>query len=253
MSRNFVILAPWKSASSTVKARLASYNEFAFDQFYHYNDSVKTVTHQHITLAQFQNLRDIKDGLFKATFVRNPYDRAWSAFQQTKRDTKLQPNSQFPDRWIRELVMEQLAENEMKISNSGGDFDLWMQQITYADVHCVGKNSSFPFHPCNYWTHINDQTAIDFIGRVENFEPDFQRLLKKIHIEPKNADISANVTEEFREIAPNELGYKYTKFMQDRTIEKINELFESDFKLLGYQRLPVKGSSRRQPTRQAAV
>ena len=65
----FVLLAPWKTASSTNNARLGHYNESRYSQFYDYNPYLQRVVHQHITYAEFAMLPECREGYLCAAFV----------------------------------------------------------------------------------------------------------------------------------------------------------------------------------------
>lgn len=232
-SKKFAILLPWKTASSTIHARIGYCNESPHSRFFHYNKDIQTVTHQHITLIQFLSLPISSDFEFKAAFVRNPYDRAWSAFRQIRRDIDEQPNAEFPENWIRELVLEQLAKNRESLTAAGGDFDTWIKNLKDSDVFCVARNSNLPIYPLHFWTHFAGNKCVDFVGKVEKFERDFNNLVQILEIEPQN-NSSENVTKEFAQDTPDNLGYKYTARMHNSSIDKINRLFAEDFELFGY-------------------
>jgi hypothetical protein len=106
-----VIFSPWKSASSTVRLRFCSYDESPYSSSFHFNPYLNRVVHQHLTLADFRLLPESRLGYTTASFVRNPYDRAYSGFIQFQRDIAEQPRAAYPSAWIKELVTAQFAEN----------------------------------------------------------------------------------------------------------------------------------------------
>ena len=110
-SRRFVILAPWKTASSTLRARLGTYSESPYDAFYHLNPVLGRVVHQHMTYVGFAGLPESRLGYRIAAFVRNPYDRVYSGFRQLWKDIQQQPHMEYPDAYVRGVVGAQLAEN----------------------------------------------------------------------------------------------------------------------------------------------
>ncbi len=122
-SRRFVILAPWKTASSTIRARLGGYSESPYDTFYHLNPVLERVVHQHVTYADFAALPESRLGYRTAAFVRNPYDRVYSGFRQLRRDIENQPHMDFPDARVRDVVTAQLAENLSQIFRAGFEFE----------------------------------------------------------------------------------------------------------------------------------
>ena len=124
--KEFVMLAPWKTASQTMHARLREYNESRYPRFFYFNRYLNRVVHQHITRAEFDCLPEAKLGYLTAAFVRNPYDRAYSGFRQLQEDIQEQPCRSFPEQWIRDLVRKQLAENYSQLRDAGFQFDAWV-------------------------------------------------------------------------------------------------------------------------------
>jgi hypothetical protein len=236
-NKRFVVLAPWKTASSTIRARLGTYCESPYSAFYHLNSSLTRVVHQHMTYADFLALPESRMGYTTAAFVRNPYDRVYSGFDQLQKDIRAQPLAEFPEPAVRTLVMAQLSENFSQLSRAGFDFESWLELIDEHQVREPGRNTSFPLHPAHYWTHHGGEQAVDFVGRVESFEHDFDRLCATLEVEPDsraNANVSSADGEPVRE---NPHGYRYAERMSSRARRRINELFREDFEIFGYRAL----------------
>ena len=233
-AKRFIIFAPWKTASSTLSARLASYDEGLYNPFYHYNLHLQRVVHQHLTCADFAALPESRLGFFVASFVRNPYDRSYSGFLQIQRDIVEQPLAAFPTPFVRELVLQQLEANRAQLAAARWDFDLWMASLKDFQVFEVGHNSSLPLHPANYWTHLGGRQLANFIGKTEKFEADFSTLCSILKIdEPERINRNVSNTSELK--SSNERGYRYIHLMNRRSIEKINHLFRDDFELFDYE------------------
>jgi hypothetical protein len=169
---------------------------------------------------------------FKATFVRNPYDRAYSGFLQIQRDFAEQPKISFSLDWIGELIREQISNNMELVIRSGFDFDNWIKILPEHEVRDIGRNTNMPLHPAHYWTHVHGEQWVDFFGKVESFEEDFSSFTRIIDIEKPKVEL-ANVT--CHENLSN--GYRYTNRMNKASIDRINHLFEEDFKLLNYEKI----------------
>jgi hypothetical protein len=234
------MLLPWKTASQTIALRLKNYNESPYPQFFYFNSYLNRVVHQHITFADFNCLPESRLGYFNASFARNPYDRVYSGFKQLQKDIQSQPKKPFPHPWIRKLVMKQLNENFEQISKAGYDFDAWLDLVQDEQIYEIGRNTNFPLHPAHYWTHCANKQTVDFIGRVENFEIDFQEFLSRIGIEEQLPLLNCNVTESVPDILKN-IGqptpYKYLNYMNAQSVNKINRLFERDFEIFGYKQI----------------
>ncbi len=235
--KRFVMFKPWKTASSSMGARLDPFNESPYSPFFDFNAHLNRVVHQHLTCADFASLPEGRLGYFAASFVRNPYDRVYSGFRQLQKDIREQPGAAFPEPWIRELVLRQLAENSAQLHSASFQFDEWLDLVGDEQIYEAGRNTNFPLHPAHYWTHIAGRQAVDFIGRVENFETDFQTFLERADIGPL-PPVNCNVVDLEGGAAANPHGYRYVDRMHARSIAKINRLFERDFELFGYARLP---------------
>ena len=234
--KRFVMLLPWKTASQTMVLRLEHYNESPYDRFFYFNAYLNRVVHQHVTCADFACLPESKLGYFVASFVRNPYDRVYSGFRQLQKDIQEQPFSHYPEPWIRNHVMKQLAEIDAQLCQAQAKFDEWLELVTDEQIYEIGRNTNFLLHPSHYWTHVAGQQVVGFIGRVENFEADFQEFLSCAKID-QGRPLNANVVDLEGGATNNPFGYRYVDRMSVRSIEKINRLFERDFDLFNYERL----------------
>jgi hypothetical protein len=235
-TRRFVILAPWKSASSTVRARLGRYCESPYSEFYRFDPILQRIVHQHMIYADFAALPESRLGYRTAAFVRNPYDRVYSGFVQLQKDIREQPLAAFPDPTVRRRVMAQLSENLAQLSQAGFTFESWLELVDDHQVLDAGRNSSFPLHPAHYWTHHHGEQAVHFVARVENFESDFDRLCETLGVESESR-INANMTPPAGEPVDSPHGYRYVERMSSRARLRINELFRDDFEIFGYRRV----------------
>ncbi|MEI9428626.1 sulfotransferase family 2 domain-containing protein [Mesorhizobium sp. Cs1299R1N3] len=230
-ARKFVLFSPWKTASSTCNDRLERYNESTYSKFFYFNKHLNRVTHQHITISEFKALPESKLGYTTASFVRNPYDRAYSGFIQLQRDIAYQPLAEYPHAWIRELVKAQLSENQKRIADSDYDFNRWIMLLPEYEIMDVGRNTNMPLHPASYWTHFEGKPYVNFIGKVERFEQDFEIFCQRADLDTPPM-INRNVT---NLTSSDKNGYRYTGIMSKRAICRINEVFKTDFDLLGYE------------------
>jgi len=230
----FVILAPWKTASSTLWLRLSAYDESPYSGYFDFNPHLNRVVHQHLTLADFRMLPEGRLGYTTAAFVRNPYDRVYSGFLQLQRDVIEQPKEVFPSEWIRDLVTDQLADIARRLITAGYDFNRWILALPEYEIREAGRNSSMPLHPASYWTHEAGRQSIDFVGKVEHFEDDVERLCARIGI-PLPETENANVTDGLPE--PGLGTSRYASRMSRDAIERINHLFAEDFTAFGYERV----------------
>lgn len=234
--KRFIMFLPWKTASQTIAARLEHLNESPYSRFFHFNPYLQRVVHQHMTCADFLSLPESRLGYFTGSFVRNPYDRAFSGFRQLQKDLIEQPTFKFPSKWVRDLVMKQLAENKIRLLRAKGDFDRWLDLVDDYQIYEQGRNTNFPLHPAHYWTHIAGQQVVDFVGKVENFDNDIAQFARLINI-GELPQVNANVVELEARASADDSNYRYIDRMSTASIRKINRLFASDFEIFGYTKI----------------
>jgi hypothetical protein len=230
----FVLLAPWKTATTTLHLRLGHLDESRYSRFYHFNDRLLRVVTRHITRAELDALPESRLGYRVAAFVRNPYDRVYSGFLQLQRDIESQPSMDFPEEWVRALVLEQLHANLEQLRAADFDFNRWWSLVGEHQIREAGRNSSFPLHPAHYWTHLAGDLAVEFVGTIERFEADFERFCTLVGVTPHQQAASANVAD-LPEARDHESGYRYLHLMSGDSIRKVNRLFSRDFELFGYE------------------
>ena len=230
-AHRFVMLAPWKTASTTTHKLLGQYNQSPYSRFYAFNPFLQRVVTQHLTYADFQGLPESRLGYFTGSFVRNPYDRVFSAFVQVQRAIDKQPAEIFPEPGLRALVMSQLDGVSNQLVAGDFDFDKWWALVEEHQVHIVG-NTSFPLHPAHYWTGGPGQPQVDFVGKVERYEDDIAAFSARVGIPPPAERIVANATDKR---AVGAAGYRYAERMSPASRSKIEELFKADFELFGYE------------------
>ena len=194
------------------------------------------MVHHHITFADFACLPESGLGYLTAAFVRNPYDRVYSGFRQLRKDIETQPGLPYPEPWVRDLVMKQLSENFSQLCQAQFDFDRWLELVGDDQIYEAGRNTNFPLHPAHYWTHLAGRQRVDFIGKVENFESDFETFLSVVRIGPLDRT-NANVVDLEGNAPANPHGYRYVDRMDSRSVAKVNRLFAADFDLFGYERI----------------
>lgn len=232
-AHKFVLLAPWKTASSTCHLRLEQYNESRYNRFFGFNAELQRVVHQHLTYADFLGLPESKLGYLTGAFVRNPYDRVYSGFIQIQRDMLDQPKIQLEESWVGQLMLQQIAEVAGSLIKSQFDFNTWFDRLEDHVFFNTGRDSNLPLFPSNYWTGLHGQINVDFIGRVESFEEDFRRFCTLVGIEETSSE-NENVSAEAVLGSPSEQP-KYLGKMTCNTLRKINRIFEVDFSLFDYQ------------------
>lgn len=233
--QHLAVLLPWKTASQTLKKRLGHLNHSPYPDYYYFNSTIGRVVHQHITLSDFQQLPECRPETILAVFVRNPYDRVFSGFLQMVKDLKTQPRRMISDPLVRRQVLSQLQVNFDGLKAASYDFNQWFQNLPDYFFYDRARNTSLPLHPITAWTHSAGVLRAQFVGRVESFEFDFQRLCRRFNLEnvgQENENVSFDGLASLPAIAGK---CRYLHFFQSNTIARVNEVFGDDFKYFGYQ------------------
>lgn len=161
----------------------------------------------HYSLSDYQNIfsKRIFNSYFKFTIVRNPYERFESAYDYLK-------NGGFDDRdrlW---------AEKNIMVYNDINEFvQFWLNSKSMFEmVH---------FKPqANFLKNKSGQINMDFIGRMENLQDDYNFIKKKVGF---TADLKKINT---------------TKRKNDRiqlnqiSKEKVYQMYKEDFEVLKYKK-----------------
>ncbi len=234
-TQKLALLFPVKTASQTLQARLESLGVRPYPKLFHFNPHLRRITHQHLTLSDWAALPEHDQGYQLAVFVRNPYDRVFSGFIQLQRNFQVLPRLQYPEPWIRERVLEQLARAWAGASRAGFDVNRWFQQLPEHEILDAGQGGTLCLHPCIYWTHRGKELGVDFLGKVEHFEADFDRLRARYGIGETNR-LDANRSDAALASADSDQ-YLYARRLAPGTIDRINVLFRQDFDRLGYDRI----------------
>lgn len=145
------------------------------------------------------------DSMFKFTFSRNPYDRFVSAYEYLRKGGN---NSH--DLLFKEEVIDKYENFEDFVLNG------FTQKPEIQNHIHFRKQTDFLL--------IDDKVAVDFIGRHENIQKDYQYIASMIHnardLESKNTSQREKSFEEY--------------FLNNTVKDAILNFYEPDFRLLKY-------------------
>lgn len=143
---------------------------------------------------------------FKFSFVRNPYDRLVSAFLYMQKGGGNASDAE----WSR-IHADDLVDFKTFVARA------LVRPKVFGAMH---------FQPqINYLQDFRSSFPIEFVGRYERLEEDFERVAKKLNVNRKLQWINRTDT---RKIVP------YQEFYDDQTRGIVANLYSEDLRLLGY-------------------
>lgn len=170
---------------------------------------------QHIDIQhflKFKNGTKYFNSYFKFTFIRNPYDRIYSAFLQEK---------------MASITWGNWAQAKRQIFDSiGDDFNRYIcEYVSKADL--LNAWDWICFRPMTAFTHKDGKLALDFVGRAENLSDDLAFLGKQLGIKiTKSKDYNVN--------SLNHSSLKnISKYNRD-AIKVVNTIYQQDFECFNY-------------------
>ena len=147
---------------------------------------------------------------FKFTFVRNPYSRLHSAYHFLMRGG----HGEVHEKWVKKHIIG---------------------YKTFEDfvMHWVNRNNIYKrchFVPQYlYLSNKNMELEVDFIGRFENLEKDFQAICSKLNISTVLPHFNSNRMERH-----------WRSFYNDKMLRIVEEVYYEDFTMFDYEFLSKK-------------
>jgi chondroitin 4-sulfotransferase 11 len=170
-----------------------------------------TVSSQHSTMASIYKNSDyglIPNNYFTFTFCRNPFDRLVSAWYEFKKEDEFlwaKKSSYWNQQSFKDsnLSLEEVLENFCK----------------FAEYTAMQKH----IHWCRF-DELNDMVQLDFIGRFENLEEDFNVVCDKIGI-PRQELPHLNKSKRKH----------YSEYYDDKTRQIVAKHYAKDIECSGYE------------------
>lgn len=172
-------------------------NIFLSKKILHDESLYPIISNPHHSLSEYTEMVNINN-YFKFTFIRNPFDRILSEyFYIKKRNGCL---------WTMEMFNKKCPTFKKFITNGG--------------LECCWK-----WHANNQYEMVyNQDHKLNFIGRYENFQNDFNTICDKIGI-PRQQLPHINKSEHKH----------YTEYYDDETKQIVAEKFAKDIEFFGYE------------------
>ena len=203
----FVFIAVAKTGSTSIRYILDEYSDIKSQ-----GDFNKPYFH-HVSAEQLQhhfNKKNWKwDDYFKFTFARNPYSRlvSWWNYIQTQYQSHQQNGISDGGEYWKNLCNEIVTTHKDFKSFVRAENPLW-----------------FPRTSSEFISDKDENNLLDFIGRTENLQEDFDFTCDKIKIPRQQLPHK------------NKSNHKhYTEYYDDETKEIVAEVFAKDIEYFGYE------------------
>jgi hypothetical protein len=155
---------------------------------------------KHHLIEKYRKLADEKHGFenyFKFTFVRNPWDRLLSNY------------------FFRKITLKDNRVQDLSFKN-------WIinsRDGNYSFENCLSRRTQL-----DWIVDENGEVVVDFIGRFENLQQDFNIICDKIKI-PQQQLPHANKSKHTH----------YTEYYDDETRQIVAEKYAKDIEYFGYK------------------
>jgi dermatan 4-sulfotransferase 1 len=175
------------------------------------NSEIKIIEEKTAFHASHKYLYDLSTRFFIFAFVRNPYDRIFSAYKNK--------------------VLHPSELNGKNIFRNHGVF-LGMKFSEFIDVVSVIPDNKIDRHlRSQSWFLCHEEKLIpEYIGHLESFDNDWEKINSRFNLgspKHKNATKSLNI---------DDYSEQYTHDLE----EKVFNRYKKDFELFGYKRLEIK-------------
>ncbi len=238
-----IVTLPQKCATGTLQLRLSEARDLEpyAQGGTRYCRELGRIVSKHIKIQDILKLDDFKRRrkFSRVCFVRNPYDRVYSWFEWFSFTYKRRVESGKLD-----FAKHQLASNKDTdgVHHAFVRNSEWMRQ---ALEKCEGDFNEFlkvnqnRYSLASSYTHYKGKIWVNFLGRVETFERDFNQFCELYKLDVNlfdNDDKSSNASELPQRIPQTKEGHKYLSRYSEESIKIVNDIMKDDFELLGYKK-----------------
>lgn len=213
----FVFIHNPKAAGTSIRTFFMPHEDRNDYYWGHLYSTVKSrvIDKAHLAMKDFISCFDdaeLLDKYFVFGFVRNPYDKVYSAYMTH-----------------RKIKNETLGFNDFikqKIDDCSVRYDWGM-------VH---------FCPQHYFFYDDNKIKADFIGRVENIERDFIHACKMINLCIDRPLQFLNAGEYANAVETRNINWpKYILEYTQQSLDVVNQVYDRDFVFFGYDKIHKMG------------
>ena len=171
----------------------------------------KDIQFKHYTLCEYNNLRGDHHDYFKFSFIRNPWDMTISMYRYLwYKTTGYGPTWRENHKQFSKLTFEEWVKHPA--------FKFPTIKSMHVNSHLSGEYGTF-----SSWLTC-DQSTVNFVGRFENLQQDFNIICDKIGI-PQQQLPHTNKTKHKH----------YTEYYDEETREIVAKKYAKDIEYFGYK------------------
>tara|TARA_B100002019_G_scaffold206248_1_gene179016 strand:- start:3779 stop:4396 length:618 start_codon:yes stop_codon:yes gene_type:complete len=197
--RKFIFLHIPKCGGTSIEASFSAWTNIYAQNYFFIGKN-----RQHFFLNQILDKYPECSNYFKFAFIRNPFSRIVSEYKYAKKESNNNHNT----------------KSKMPLNLS---FQEFCQNLDYSlDHYC------YKFHNkslCDYLLNPDGSKTVDFIGRLESFQKDFDIICDKIGIQQKKLPHSFK----------SDYKKHYTEYYDDKTREIVAKKYAKDIELFDYK------------------
>lgn len=242
-----ILMLPQKCGTSTIENRLGHlHNQDARPRGLFFSKRLDKYLSKHINLKDARKLKGFIDRKHyaKACFVRNPYERVYSWFLWQLR----QLEANLPEGGRADPEVDAAAfpvDGNPEMQRSHGSLCRLKSKMVAANWALGGylKISAKTYRPISGFTHRFYRSQMQFIGYVERFEEDYEKLLTRFSIVAGSSGSSNTSSVPHVYCNPLDMkpeDYRYLQNYDRQAVELVNVLFKKDFQYYGYRILDPK-------------
>ena len=222
----FVVLQPWKVASTTLYRRLQIYDCGRYPQGIVYDPKLGRDITRHLPQRDLAQFPEAERKYKRVTFLRNPYDRLYSGFlQRQKRVLTAQDRGD---------ITPALREEKAAIETGFHSFLEYYADPSSSSQSVPGLYQQYEYV---YW---DGAFAVDFVGFLETFEASYAQICDTLEIQGEQV-LNANVSNPDNILTsttlPSDARFRYIHQFDASTLALANSIYAEDFEGLCFRML----------------